>query len=117
MNDNHDTEKGRELEPKIANSLIATSADEDEVLPDTTADLYIDPVAERKLVLKLDLCLSPVMTMIFLAAYLDRSNIGNAASAGMTTDLHLKGNQLGSEFSASQASNSGFGFVTNSCAF
>jgi hypothetical protein len=115
MNDNHDTEKGRELEPKIANSLIATS--DDEVLPDTTADLYIDPVAERKLVLKLDLCLSPVMTMIFLAAYLDRSNIGNAASAGMTTDLHLKGNQLGSEFSASQASNSGFGFVTNSCAF
>jgi hypothetical protein len=94
---------------------MATS--DDEVLPDTTADLYIDPVAERKLVLKLDLCLSPVMTMIFLAAYLDRSNIGNAASAGMTTDLHLKGNQLGSEFSASQASNSGFGFVTNSCAF
>jgi hypothetical protein len=113
MNDNHDTEKGRELEPKIANSLIATS--DDEVLPDTTADLYIDPVAERKLVLKLDLCLSPVMTMIFLAAYLDRSNIGNAASAGMTTDLHLKGNQLGSEFSASQARNSGF--VANSCAF
>jgi hypothetical protein len=51
---------------------MATS--DDEVLPDTTADLYIDPVAERKLVLKLDLCLSPVMTMIFLAAYLDRSN-------------------------------------------
>jgi hypothetical protein len=67
---------------------MATS--DDEVLPDTTADLYIDPVAERKLVLKLDLCLSPVMTKIFLAAYLDRSNIGNAASAGMTTDLHLK---------------------------
>jgi hypothetical protein len=103
MKDNDDTEKGHELEPKIANSFIAT--DDDEVLSDTTADLYIDPVAERKLVLKLDLYLSPVMTMIFLAAYLDRSNIGNAASAGMTTDLHLKGNQLGSEFSAAQPNN------------
>lgn len=113
MNDNHDTEKGHELEPKIANSLIATS--DDEVLQDTIADLYIDPVAERKLVLKLDLCLSPVMTMIFLAAYLDRSNIGNAASAGMTTDLHLKRNQLGSEFSTARTNNSRS--VTDSCNF
>jgi MFS transporter, ACS family, DAL5 transporter family protein len=113
MNDNHDTEKGHELDPKIANSLIATS--DDEVLQDTTADLYVDPVAERKLVLKLDVCLSPVMTMIFLAAYLDRSNIGNAASAGVTTDLHLKGNQLGSEFPASQANNPGS--VTDSSNF
>jgi hypothetical protein len=113
MNENHDTEKGHELKPKIANSLIATS--DDEVLPDATADLYIDPVAERKLVLKLDLCLSPVMTMVFLAAYLDRSNIGNAASAGMTTDLHLKGNQLGSKFPHHKANNSGS--LIDSCDF
>lgn len=61
-------------------------------------DLYIDPVAEKKLLLKLDLYLAPLLTLIFLAAYLDRPNIGNAASAGMSTDLGLKGNELGSKW-------------------
>ena len=113
MDETHDTEKGLQLEPKTEGSLIATS---DEVITDTAAgaaDLYIDPVAEKKLLVKLDLYIAPVMTLIFLAAYLDRSNIGNAASAGMTTDLHLKGNELGSEFSASQVNNSGL--ITDSC--
>lgn len=36
------------------------------------------------------------MTIIFLAAYLDRSNIGNAASAGMLKDLNMSSGQLGS---------------------
>jgi hypothetical protein len=62
-----------------------------------TSTLYIDPVAQRKLLLKLDLYLSPVMTLIFLTAYLDRANIGNAASAGLITDLGLVGNQFGSK--------------------
>ncbi|KAM0815398.1 putative Major facilitator superfamily domain, general substrate transporter [Seiridium cardinale] len=56
---------------------------------------HIDPIAEKKLLRKLDLWLSPVMTIIFLAAYLDRSNIGNAASAGMTADLGMNSSDLG----------------------
>ncbi|KAF9871414.1 nicotinic acid plasma membrane transporter [Colletotrichum karsti] len=43
--------------------------------------LTIDPVAEKKLVRKLDGWLSPMMIICFLVAYLDRSNIGNAAIA------------------------------------
>ena len=66
----------------------------DEAVADT--ELYVDPVQEKKLLRKLDLWLSPVMTLIFLCAYLDRSNIGNAASAGMTKDLGMTSNDLGS---------------------
>ncbi|KAL8410127.1 hypothetical protein RB596_000004 [Gaeumannomyces avenae] len=58
------------------------------------ADLTIDPAAEKKLVRKLDLYLAPMMVLFFLMAYLDRSNIGNAAIAGMTEDLELTGDRL-----------------------
>ncbi|ETS82371.1 hypothetical protein PFICI_04247 [Pestalotiopsis fici W106-1] len=57
-------------------------------------DLHIDPAAEKRLLRKLDMFLAPMMILCFLVAYLDRSNIGNAAIAGMTDDLNLIGNQL-----------------------
>ncbi|KAF2013949.1 major facilitator superfamily transporter [Aaosphaeria arxii CBS 175.79] len=57
-------------------------------------EVYIDPVAEKRLIRKLDLMLSPMMVLIFLVAYLDRANIGNAAIAGMNEDLKLTGNKL-----------------------
>ncbi|POS79205.1 major facilitator superfamily transporter [Diaporthe helianthi] len=51
----------------------------------------VDPVAEAKLLRKLDRWLAPMMVVAFLVAYLDRSNI---AIAGMNEDLHLTGNRL-----------------------
>ena len=39
-------------------------------------EIHIDPAAENRLIRKLDLMLSPMMVLIFLVAYLDRSNIG-----------------------------------------
>jgi hypothetical protein len=42
----------------------------------SSGEVYIDPVAEKKLIRKLDLMLSPMMVLIFLVAYLDRANIG-----------------------------------------
>jgi hypothetical protein len=36
----------------------------------------IDPVREKKLLWKLDLCICPLVMLIFLVAYLDRSNLG-----------------------------------------
>ncbi|KAJ5157321.1 uncharacterized protein N7482_008421 [Penicillium canariense] len=59
----------------------------------------IDPVKERKLLWKLDLCICPLVMSIFLVAYLDRSNLGNAAVAGMPEDIGLVGNQLGNAVS------------------
>ncbi|KAJ6079700.1 hypothetical protein PENARI_c001G07655 [Penicillium arizonense] len=59
----------------------------------------IDPVREKKLLWKLDLCICPLVMLIFLVAYLDRSNLGNAAVAGMPEDIGLVGNELGNAVS------------------
>jgi hypothetical protein len=37
---------------------------------------HIDPVAEKKLLLKCDLHVLPPLFVVFLLAFLDRSNIG-----------------------------------------
>ncbi|KAG9253007.1 major facilitator superfamily domain-containing protein [Emericellopsis atlantica] len=58
-------------------------------------NLFLDPQSEKKLVRKLDLWIAPVMTVIFLTAYLDRANIGNAASAGMKDDIGMSDGELG----------------------
>jgi hypothetical protein len=39
-------------------------------------DLYIDPEKENKLLAKLDLFLTPVIMLVYLCCFLDRSNIG-----------------------------------------
>lgn len=39
-------------------------------------NFMVDPVRERKLLWKLDLCICPLVMLIFLVAYLDRSNLG-----------------------------------------
>ena len=43
---------------------------------------------------KLDRFVAPVMMMLMLISYLDRGNIGFAATQGMTTDIKLKGSEL-----------------------
>ncbi|KAH8904695.1 MFS general substrate transporter [Coniochaeta sp. PMI_546] len=55
----------------------------------TTAatDLYIDPVAEKKLLLKLDAFFVPVIMLVYLSCFLDRTNIGNVKIAGMPKDI------------------------------
>jgi hypothetical protein len=60
-------------------------------------DIYIDPVAERKLLWKCDMFLTSLLTLAFLSAYLDRSNIGNAAIAGLLPDLNMSRQQLASK--------------------
>jgi hypothetical protein len=59
--------------------------------------LALDPAREAKLVRKLDRNIAPIWLVIFFAAYLDRANIGNAASAGMTKDIGMSSSALGSE--------------------
>ncbi|RMZ84310.1 hypothetical protein DV738_g503, partial [Chaetothyriales sp. CBS 135597] len=53
--------------------------------------IEIDPEAERKLRLKLDLYILPHICLLYLFCYIDRSNIGNARIAGLEADLNLKG--------------------------
>jgi hypothetical protein len=49
----------------------------------------IDPAAEQKLLWKLDVMICPVLFLLYLLSFLDRSNIGNAKIQGMTEDLQL----------------------------
>lgn len=49
---------------------------------------------EKRVVRKLDLYITPVMLLLMLISYLDRGNIGFAATQGMTKDIGLKTNEL-----------------------
>lgn len=51
----------------------------------------IDPVAEKKLLWKIDIHLIPILWLLFLCAFIDRINIGNARIQGMESDLGMKG--------------------------
>ncbi|KAI1113272.1 retrograde regulation protein 2 [Nemania sp. NC0429] len=49
---------------------------------------------EKALVRRLDYFIAPVIMLLNLISYLDRGNIGFAATQGMTQEIHLKGTQL-----------------------
>lgn len=49
--------------------------------------------AEKKLLWKLDLHVLPILWILYMFAFLDRVNIGNAKIQGLTKDLHMSGAQ------------------------
>ncbi|KAI0453534.1 retrograde regulation protein 2 [Xylaria acuta] len=49
---------------------------------------------EKALVRRLDCFIAPVMMLLMLISYLDRGNIGFAATQGMIQEIHLKGTQF-----------------------
>ncbi|BGP38561.1 hypothetical protein JCM10450v2_002510 [Rhodotorula kratochvilovae] len=53
------------------------------------ASAQIDPVAEKKLIRKLDLIILPQVTLLFLLNFIDRAAVGNANVAGFSKDLKL----------------------------
>lgn len=59
----------------------------------TAEDAASHTRVERKTVTKLDLLLVPSMSILYLAAFLDRTNVGNARVAGLQTDLSLSDHQ------------------------
>ncbi|TEA17049.1 putative transporter [Colletotrichum sidae] len=52
-----------------------------------------DSAAERALVRKLDMYMGPTLWFMYILAYIDRQNIGNAKVAGMEADLNLTDDQ------------------------
>ncbi|KAI0885900.1 MFS general substrate transporter [Annulohypoxylon maeteangense] len=54
---------------------------------------------EARVVAKLDLYVCPILIILQLISFLDRGNIGFAATQGMITDLHLVGTQLNTAIS------------------
>ncbi|KAF3004938.1 hypothetical protein E8E13_007385 [Curvularia kusanoi] len=62
-----------------------------EVINDT-AGTHIDAIAEKKLLRKCDLYVLPPLFVLFLLAFLDRTNIGNARIQGLEADLQMRNN-------------------------
>lgn len=58
----------------------------------THALLPIDPAAERRLLRKCDRHVLPVISVLYLLAFIDRINIGNAKIQGLEKDLDMTGN-------------------------
>jgi hypothetical protein len=86
-----------DIEKDISSANLSTKEE-----PVNDEDIYIDPVAERKLLWKCDMFLTSLLTLAFLSAYLDRSNIGNAAIAGLLPDLNMNRQQLASKLQPNQ---------------
>ncbi|RYC66083.1 hypothetical protein CHU98_g98 [Xylaria longipes] len=87
------------------------------------ADLFSDPDAhlnqeekdkiDRALIWRLDLTLIPWLCLLYLLAFLDRTNIGNAKVAGLTDDLHLSTGQYNATLTIFFVSYSVFEPLTN----
>jgi sugar phosphate permease len=73
-----------DIEKAAAPSNIERSATEA-----SAAHEEIDPVLEKRVRRKMDTHLVPLTMALYLLAFLDRSNIGNARIAGMEEDLNL----------------------------
>lgn len=52
-----------------------------------------DGVDQAAVLRKMDLQLIPMLSLLYLLAFLDRGNIGNAKIEGLLTDLHMSGEQ------------------------
>lgn len=68
---------------------------------------------EKKLLWKLDMALIPWLTILYLLAFLDRANIGNAKIAGLSHDLGLSTSQFNATLTIFFVSYSVFEPLTN----
>lgn len=66
----------------------------DGIASSSSAIETIDPAEERRLLMKLDTFFVPVIMVVYLSCYLDRSNIGNVKVAGMPEDIHATTEQI-----------------------
>ncbi|KAF5331526.1 hypothetical protein D9611_007686 [Ephemerocybe angulata] len=61
--------------------------------PNDIEDAYARGMTKR-ILWKLDSNILPPLALLWLANFIDRSNIGNARIAGLEKDTHLVGNQF-----------------------
>lgn len=80
------TDEKRNDDSKMDARGASTPSDSDiEVIPET--------INEKRLLRMLDLRLLPAVSILYLLSFLDRSNVANARIEGLTTDLHMTGNE------------------------
>ncbi|OBT54896.1 hypothetical protein VE04_04891 [Pseudogymnoascus sp. 24MN13] len=86
-----DTTNGKmdidQLEMARSESAMPNSKSEEGLTP------YFDPVLDKKTLFRLDILLVPLVASMYLLAFLDRANIGNARVAGLQKDLGISDTQ------------------------
>lgn len=79
-------DKQNEIEkPTVVDSASSVPSDTNVLQPP------FDKEAERKLLWKLDFTVMPILWLLYLVCFVDRSNIGNAKIQGMEEELNLGG--------------------------
>lgn len=56
-------------------------------------DVQFSHIDEKKVLRKMDIRLIPVLAVLYLMAFLDRGNVGNAKIEGLTEELKMTGPQ------------------------
>jgi hypothetical protein len=82
-------EKAYPVEKHAHQGVSATIAEASDL-----ARTPIDPAEEKALLRRLDTFVAPVVGLLYFTAFLDRSNIGNAATDGLITDIGGPANGL-----------------------
>lgn len=85
-----DRESGSEVVSDISGEKYDTSLSADEQV-NNLAEQY--GINQRKLMLKIDVCVIPAFCFLYFLAFLDRVNISNAKLYGLAEDLKLTGNE------------------------
>ncbi|PLB43703.1 putative MFS transporter [Aspergillus steynii IBT 23096] len=86
-NPNPNTTSDPEKDPPRSETI------EDIAVKPSQPESPIDPRAEKRLLWKCDLHVVPILTLLFMFAFLDRINIGNARLMGLEKDLGMSGHQ------------------------
>ncbi|KAJ7286879.1 major facilitator superfamily domain-containing protein [Mycena rebaudengoi] len=89
--DTSSLEKGQPEDVYVETGLTLTSEDEKRAF--AKSDVTWDPAEESALVRRLDLRIVPLITLLYLCNFVDRTNIGNAKVAGLEKDIKLVGYQ------------------------
>ena len=82
------------VEKKPIRAIVTEESTEGSSITDSV--LYLDenainPAFEKALVRKCDLHVIPMIAILYMLAFIDRINIGNARIQGLEKDLHMKG--------------------------
>jgi hypothetical protein len=84
--------EARPLDEKLASDDTANYPDSTRSQDVATEIFHLDARADRQLTTKIDLKVIPIMGMLYLICFLDRTNIANARLAGLEKGLDMPSN-------------------------
>ncbi|KAK4936882.1 hypothetical protein LTR10_022339 [Elasticomyces elasticus] len=89
-----DISKQQPMDEKAIGTSNGSHAPEDALKQVGIVEPQIDPAKEKILLAKLDLFFVPIIMLVYLSCFLDRSNIGNVKVAGMPEDIGASNQQF-----------------------